>query len=89
MPPAARVIKPRFQIHLHKKDLFVLEAIKNFLGVGKIYVQGTTSAEYRVLSIYNPIYNPQPKPLRCFAASQRSGLLLNQRFRRPRSFLAA
>ncbi len=36
---------------LHKKDLFVLEAIKNFLGVGKIYVQGTTSAEYRVFSI--------------------------------------
>nr|QDG01242.1 LAGLIDADG endonuclease [Scytalidium sp.] len=44
-------IKPRFQIHLHKKDLFILEAIKNFLGVGKVYVQGTTSVEYRVFSI--------------------------------------
>jgi hypothetical protein len=28
-----------------------LEAIKNFLGVGQIYVQGTVSAEYRVFSI--------------------------------------
>jgi hypothetical protein len=28
-----------------------LEAIKNFLGVGKVYVQGTTSVEYRVFSI--------------------------------------
>lgn len=46
------VIKPRFQIHLHKKDLFVLEAIKNFLGVGKIYVKATTSSvEYRVFSV--------------------------------------
>jgi hypothetical protein len=45
------VIKPRFQIHLHQKDLFVLEAIKNYLGVGKIYLQGTTSVEYRVFSI--------------------------------------
>jgi len=45
------VIKPRFQIHLHKKDLFILEAIQNFLGVGKIYVQGTASVEYRVFSI--------------------------------------
>ena len=45
------VIKPRFQIHLHKKDLFILEAIKNFLGVGKIYVQGEVSVEYRVFSI--------------------------------------
>ena len=45
------VIKPRFQIHLHKKDLFVLEAIQNLLGVGKIYVQGASSVEYRVFSI--------------------------------------
>lgn len=45
------VIKPRFQIHLHKKDLFVLEAIKNFLGVGKIYVNKGNSVEFRVFSI--------------------------------------
>jgi hypothetical protein len=46
------IIKPRFQIHLHKKDLFILEAIQKFLGVGKVYVQGTNSAvEYRVFSI--------------------------------------
>lgn len=46
------VIKPRFQIHLHKKDLFVLEAIKNYLG--KIYVEATTSSvEYRVFSVKN------------------------------------
>jgi hypothetical protein len=29
----------------------VLEAIQNFLGVGKIYVQGEASVEYRVFSI--------------------------------------
>lgn len=45
------VIKPRFQIHLHKKDLFILEAIQNFIGVGKIYVQGEASVEYRVFSL--------------------------------------
>ena len=27
------VIKPRFQISLHKKDLFILEAIKKYLGL--------------------------------------------------------
>lgn len=45
------VIKPRFQIHLHKKDLFVLEAIQSFLGIGKVYDQGNGSVEYRVFSI--------------------------------------
>ena len=45
------VIKPRFQIHLHKKDLFVLEAIQNFIGVGKIYITNAGSVEYRVFSI--------------------------------------
>lgn len=45
------VIKPRFKIHLHKKDLFVLEAIQNFIGVGKIYVTNAGSVEYRVFSI--------------------------------------
>jgi hypothetical protein len=46
------VIKPRFQIHLHKKDLFILKAIKNYLGVGEIYVKATTSSvEYRVFSV--------------------------------------
>lgn len=45
------VIKPRFSIHLHKKDIFILEAIKNYLGVGEIYTQGTVSAQYRVFSI--------------------------------------
>lgn len=45
------VIKPRFQISLHKKDFFILEAIKNYLGVGEIYTQGTASIQYRVFSI--------------------------------------
>jgi len=45
------VIKPRFAISLHKKDRFILEAIKNYLGVGEIYTQGTTSIQYRVFSI--------------------------------------
>ena len=35
-----------------KKDLFILEAIQKFLGVGKVYVQGANSSvEYRVFSI--------------------------------------
>jgi hypothetical protein len=46
-----RVIKPRFQISLHKKDLFILEAIKNYLDIGDIYTQGTASIQYRVFSI--------------------------------------
>lgn len=41
---------PRFQIHVHKKDLFVLEAIQDYLGVGKIYA-GKDSVEYMVFSI--------------------------------------
>lgn len=45
------VIKPRFSIGLHKKDRFILEAIKNYLGVGEIYTQGIDSAQYRVFSI--------------------------------------
>lgn len=45
------VIKPRFSISLHKKDRFVLEAIKNYFGVGEIYTQGTDSIQYRVFSI--------------------------------------
>ena len=45
------VIKPRFQISLHKKDLFILEAIKSYLGVGEIYKQGVASIQYRVFSI--------------------------------------
>jgi hypothetical protein len=36
---------------LHKKDRFILEAIKNYLGVGEIYTQGIDSAQYRVFSI--------------------------------------
>ena len=45
------VIKPRFQIHLHKKDLFILEAIQNFFGVGKIYKRDINAVEFRVFSI--------------------------------------
>ena len=45
------VIKPRFAISLHKKDRFLLEAIKYYLGVGEIYTQGTASIQYRVFSI--------------------------------------
>jgi hypothetical protein len=45
------VIKPRFSIGLHKKDRFILEAIKNYLGVGEIYTQGIDSVQYRVFSI--------------------------------------
>lgn len=45
------VIKPRFAISLHKKDRFILEALKNYLGVGEIYTQGTASIQYRVFSI--------------------------------------
>ena len=40
-----------FSIGLHKKDKFVLEAIKNYLGIGNVHKQGTDSVQYRVSSI--------------------------------------
>ena len=36
---------------MHKKDIFVLEAIKNYLGAGNIHKQDTDSIQYRVSSI--------------------------------------
>jgi len=36
---------------LHKKDLHILESIKNYFGVGKIYDQGPEAIQYLVGSI--------------------------------------
>jgi len=41
-------ILPRFAIKLHKKDIAILEAIKNTLGVGKIRKSGINSIQYVV-----------------------------------------
>lgn len=44
-------IKPSLKISLNKKDIALLEKIKNFFGVGKIYKQRENSVEYRVQSL--------------------------------------
>ncbi len=40
-----------FQIELHKKDLEILEQIKNYFGVGKIYNNKSQAVQYSVQSI--------------------------------------
>jgi len=40
-----------FQIALHQKDKYLLDQIKNYFGVGKIYKHGSQSLLFRVLSI--------------------------------------
>jgi hypothetical protein len=40
-----------FQIDLHKKDLALLEEIKNYFGVGNIYVHRSQAIQYRVQSL--------------------------------------
>ena len=42
---------PVFSITLHKKDQVILEGIKNYLGVGKIYKNSPTKVKYDVTSI--------------------------------------
>lgn len=44
-------VQPWFKIGLHKKDLHILESIKNYFGVGKIYDQGPEAIQYLVGSI--------------------------------------
>lgn len=44
-------VKVRFQINLHKKDLFLLVQIQNYFGVGSISRQGEFTYQYRVQSI--------------------------------------
>lgn len=44
-------IQPWFRIGLHKKDLYILQSIQNYLGVGKIYDQGPEAIQYSVGSI--------------------------------------
>ena len=40
-----------FQIHLHSRDLALLERIKSYFGVGKIFVEKNGSIQYKVSSI--------------------------------------
>jgi len=40
-----------FQIHLHSRDLALLEMIKSYFGVGKIFVEKNGSIQYKVSSI--------------------------------------
>lgn len=40
-----------FQIHLHSRDLALLEMIKSYFGVGQIYVEKNGSIQYKVSSI--------------------------------------
>ena len=47
----ADVLKFFFQINLHKKDNILLEQIKNFFNVGKIYDYDTVSSRYLITSV--------------------------------------
>jgi aspartate ammonia-lyase len=44
-------IQPNFQISLHKNDYALLEATKDFFGVGGIYKDGNSSFKYSVRSL--------------------------------------
>jgi hypothetical protein len=44
-------VKPIFSITLHKKDIVILECIKETLGVGKIEIKEWSKVAYRVESI--------------------------------------
>ena len=41
-------VQPNFQITLHKKDYPLLKEIKNFFGIGSIYLHGNTLVKYSV-----------------------------------------
>jgi len=45
------VIRPRFQINLHKKDKVLLEQIQSFLCAGNINKQGSEAYQFRVDSV--------------------------------------
>lgn len=44
-------VTPSFSIHIHKKDILLLEGIKNTLGVGKVRKNSETTALFRVDNI--------------------------------------
>jgi len=44
-------VEPCFQIDIHKKDIAILEQIKNYFGVGEIYNHRSQSVQYRVPSV--------------------------------------
>nr|YP_010608764.1 hypothetical protein PNX16_mgp007 [Drechslerella dactyloides]WAN89844.1 hypothetical protein [Drechslerella dactyloides] len=44
-------VRAIFQIELHQKDRVILEQIKSYFGVGKIYKQGKNNLQYRVISL--------------------------------------
>ena len=49
-------VNPIFSIHLHSKDISLLESIKDYFGVGIVNLENNTkSASYKVLSLTNLI----------------------------------
>lgn len=49
-------VNPVFSIHLHSKDLSLLESIKDYFGVGIVSLEkNTKSASYKILSVTNLI----------------------------------
>ena len=44
-------VKLYFEIHIHKKDLALLELIQKFFGVGNIYIKNDNSITYLVTSV--------------------------------------
>jgi len=44
-------VKLFFEIHIHKKDLALLEQIQTFFGVGKVYTKNNDSISYLVTSV--------------------------------------
>lgn len=54
------MVKLRFQISLHEKDIALLKEIKNYLGgVGKIYRHSKKVVQFKVETI-NELQNPDP-----------------------------
>ena len=49
-------VNPIFSIHLHSKDISLLESIKDYFGVGIVNLENNTkSASYKILSVTNMI----------------------------------
>jgi NADH:ubiquinone oxidoreductase subunit 2 (subunit N) len=49
-------VNPTFSIHLHSKDISLLESIKDYFGVGIVSLENNTkSASYKILSVTNLI----------------------------------
>lgn len=49
--PLKWIVSPSFRIHLHVKDLALLQAIRDTFNVGKIYIHKDKTATFRVNKI--------------------------------------